>query len=294
MPAILTLLNTVVLTYVQSLKKDLSKEGFEVTLLIASIAWFDVIFLIGIYALGWFNMPSDPAFYLFWSALTLLYTVQFTFFIIGLKHSIFLAANSLPNLGFVVTTLYAVIFLNEHLSTMQICAIGLALVGSLFFFDWKPETTENLKHNKGLLIIFFSLALTPLINILYKSATLHTDAFHQFLTGRLMMDFIFYSLIFIVLFLVWYKKNPWPQVVSFFHSRKGWTYMVSLSLVSMLDSWLIFLMPISLFTMLRTVSIPAGYVVGSIKYQEKIQARYVIGGIMIIAAVIFFTIYPNP
>lgn len=287
MLSLLNLFNTIVLTYTNSLKKDLAKQGFEIILLIVSIAWVDLIVLAGVYFSGWFKMPSDPLFYLFWSGVTFVYTIQFTFFIIGLKHSVFLAANALPSVGFVVTTLYAVIFLQERLSFLQIGAVVLAVVGSMLFFDWKSRTHVN---NKGLLIILFSLVLSPFINIMYKAASIHTDSFSQFLTGRLVMDFVYYSLIFFLMFAFWYRKNPWPNTIKFFQSGKGWVYMILLVLVSLLDSWLIFLMPISLFTMLRTISVPTGYMVGNMKYKERIEARFVFGGIFIVAGVILFAL----
>lgn len=281
---LLTIFSTLVVTYTSSLKKDLADNGFEIILLIVSIAWIDLFILLGVYLLGWFQMPSDPMFYLFWSGLTLLYTIQFSLFIFGLKHSKFLAANTFPSLGFVFTALYAFIFLGEELSTLKILALCLATAGALLFFDWRSKT----RNNKGLLVIILSLLCSPFLDIFYKAASLHTHSFGEFLTGRLVMDFVYYTAIFLAVFIFWYRKNPWSSVKAFVSQRKSWTYMVSTAAVSLLDSWLIFMMPISTFTMLRRVSIPAGYVIGKYKYGERIEPRYVIGGILIIVAIVMF------
>ena len=192
---ITALINSIFGTYLESLKRDLSNNGFESILLIISITLIGSP-LIAIFLLvtNQFQMPGDYYFYLSWFALALLTVIQFTLFIVGMTKTRFLAANAFSNLAFVTTILYAVMFLREPLSLLSTSAVLLGLIGAILFFDWQDFSTKDLKGNIGLLLILFSVVLSPLESILYKVATLHTDSYHQFLTGRVTMDFLYYSI----------------------------------------------------------------------------------------------------
>ncbi len=287
MPIFLTLLNNVAETYLQSLKKDLAKNDFGSALLIASISWGGLVILAVLFLLGDFHMPHDPAFYLLWFAMALLTSIKFAFFVIGLKNTNFLAANTLPNVAFVTTVIYAALFLREPLSALQLVAVIVAVIGTSLFFSWKGFS-KIITANKGFLFILFSLFIAPFGSIFYKAAVLHTNSYAQFLTGRLVMDFAYYTLFFLVVFVFWYRKNPISQSFLLSSSFAGFAYIVGWTLTNLLDSWLIFLLPISLFTMLGTVSIPASYVIGKIKYKEKIKTKDAVGAVLIVGAVLLF------
>lgn len=292
MLAFLTVLNSIFQTYVQSLKKDLGKGVFESIILIAVLSWIGLLLAAGLWVAGRFHLPSDPLFYLFWFALTFFTEITFTAFLVGMLSTSFFAASSLNNLSFVVTALYAALILGERYSIIQVIAICVAAAGTLLFFE-KGVSKSYLAENKGLLLILFSLVLTPLEYIFYKSATLHTNAYDQFLTGRLVMDAVFYSLFFALVAIFWYRKNPFLKIRSLVSTYPGLTFLAGSTLAELLESWLIFKMPVGLFTVLGIVSIPAGYFIGQAKYQDKIKPRYVLGGLLIFLAVIFF-IFPMP
>lgn len=286
----LVLIQAVVETYVQSLKKDLAQKRFEIILLVASVAWLNLAILLVLLFLGTFQMPSSSLFYLFWLGVTFIYTIKFALFVTGLKQALFLAGNAFPNLSFALTAIYASVFLGETINSVQIIAIIIALFGALLFFHWNGKIKELLKINKGLLLIAFSVILAPLTGIFYKSATLQTSSYSEFLTGRLVMDGIYYSLFFIFLYVFWHRTNPWTKITSLATSKRGLLYLILTVAYSLLGSWLIFKLPISLFVMLSAIAIPAGYVVGKIKYQEPFKKKYLLGGALIVTGILLFVV----
>jgi len=283
--------NSIINTYLDSLKRDLSNDGFETIILILSIALISSpVFLLVLLGLGKFHMPVDPTFYLLWFGLTLLTVVEFIMYIWGLTRTRFLAANTFQSLAFVMTTLYAVLILRESIVTLQIVAVAIGLLGAILFFDWKSllNSRSGESNNSGLLMVLLSIFLLPFGSIMYKSAALHTSSYEEFLTGRLVMDFVYYSIFFGGLFIFWYKKNPFPKLASFVSSWTGGVFMIGSALVELVGSYLFFKLPVPLLTILGTISIPSGYFIGHIKYKEHINARYIFGAILIVIAVIVF------
>src|SRR6266404_5044735 len=161
MLSLIILVQNIIQTYTDSLRKDLANKGFEVILLIVSSVWFNGLFFLILAALGRFWLPTDPLFYLFWLGVAVLYTIQFMFFITGLKQALFLSANVFPNLSFLLTTVYAVALLHESVSRNQIITIAVALADSLLFFEWTSSNSESLRQNKGLFFVIFSAVLSP-------------------------------------------------------------------------------------------------------------------------------------
>lgn len=287
---ILTLLNKAAQTYTRSLQKDLTKAGFDSVLVIASISWAGVLILLGLLVLGKFQLPSDPYFYLYWFILVFIVTIQFYFFSAGLVRTHFYSANSISHVSFVITIIYAVLILNESITSMQIFAIVIAIIGSLLLFEWHKEARQALKKNTGLLLIIFSLLISPFSIILLKTSVYHTDSYTQFLTGRLVLDAIYYSLFFAVLYAFWYRRNPAGSIVSFIKSKQGLGFMFGSALLNLIDSWLIYKLPVVTFTILGTISIVAGYAISRLKYKEPIYFKEIFGGVLIILSIIVFTI----
>ncbi len=138
------------------------------------------------------------------------------------------------------------------------------------------------------MLILVSLVLSPFNLIFYKAAILHTSSYNQLLTGRLLMDAIYYSAFMFLLYLFWFKKNFTSQIKDFVTLPAGLFFMTGVSLTSLLESWLIYKLPISVFTMLGSIAIPAGYVVGWVKYKESFEAKHLIGGFLIVLAIVLF------
>jgi len=287
--ALIAVVNEFFKTYFDSLKRDLGEAGFKRVLILALTAWAGGLIILWLLLRGQFQMPSDPQFYMLWFGLTLLTEISFTLMLTGMLNTSFFAATSLGNISFVITTIYAAIFLKEKYTLLQAGAIIIAGIGTLLFF--KIDFSKKLfTDNKGLFLILFSLLLTPLEYILYKAATLHASSYHQFLTGRLTMDLCFYTLFFLLVVLIWYRKNPLPDIVSFVCSGPGIGYVVGHTLTELVESWLIFKIPISLISMIGTLSIPTAYFIGRKKYQESLNWRHVGGAVLIALGVILFLI----
>jgi len=288
--AIIRLANSVFQTYLQSLMKDLGKGVFESILIIALLSWVDLLVALGLWASGMFQMPSDLWFYVFWFLLTLSTEITFTAFLLGILSSTLMAANSFENAGFIMTPLFAVIFLHESYGWLQAAAIAVAFIGALLFFERDSTMKGFISANKGLLLIVFSLVLAPLEYIFYKSATLHTASYHQFLTGRLVMDAAFYTLFFVCVVIFWYRKNPFPLMKAKALSKPGILFLAGTTIAELVESWLVFKMPIGLFMMLGVISIPVGYFIGWARYGDTIKKKEIIGGILVAVAVAMFIV----
>jgi drug/metabolite transporter (DMT)-like permease len=287
MLSLLTVFNSIFQTYIQALSRDLAKGIFQPILLIALLSWAGLLLAGGLVVTDQFDMPGNPMFYIFWLALTFSTIITFTAFLLGMLNTTFFAASSFGNIGFAITAFFAWVFLAESYSQIQIVAILTALAGSLLFFERKISK-NYFKENKGLLLISFSLLLSPLEYIFYKSATLQTATYQEFLTGRLIMDTFFYTLFFVLITVFWYKRNPAPEIRSVVFSYSGAVFIVGSTLAELLGSWLIFKMPVGLFTVLGAISIPAGYLIGKVKYKELAKPRYVLGSVLIASSIILF------
>jgi len=285
----LTFLKAIVSQYLDSLQRDLGQVGFNMVLIIEMLSLAGIVIVPGLIFAGQFQMPTDGMFYAHWFGVTLVAEITLTLTLLGLLNTSFFAASGFRNLGFAVTAVYAVLFLGEKYTTVQIVAVVIAVAGSLMFFN-KGMTKSYFQANKGLFLILFSLLLHPLSAIFYKAATRHTSSYAQFLSGRLVMDLVFYSLFFVVIYAVWYRKSPWPAVAKFINSRTGLYFTVGSTVMNLLGSWLIFKIPISTFTVLSTVSIPTAYFIGRQKYKELFNWRHLCGATLIVLGVILFLV----
>lgn len=287
------LINEIFKTYLESLKRDLGEVGFRMILMIALNSWVGLCILAWLFLTNHFEMPVDPWFYVLWFGLAVLTEMSFAIFLLGMLNTTFFVASSLGNISFAITALYAGLFLHESYSPIQVGAILITAAGTLLFFKrgaYKKLFTEN----KGVLLILFSLVMTPLEYVFYKSATLHANSYYQFLTGRLAMDFVLYTLFFVAMSLFWYRKNPLPQIRAFVSSNTGKVYVGGHAATELLESWLIYYIPISLFTMLGTLSIPIAYLVGQKKYREPPNVRHIVGAVLVALGIVLFLIERRP
>jgi len=287
MYVLLAIFNDVFKTYLDSLKRDLGGEGFKMILILTLLAWAGIAIVLWLAISGGFQMPTDPLFYLFWFALTLLTEISFTLFLLGMLNTSFFAASSLGVISSAVTAVYAALFLGERYLPIQIAAVCISAIGSVLFLR-REGLTNHVHNNKGVILVLLSVLLTPLELIFYKAATLHTASYQQFLTGRLVMDLTFYTFFFVIVSTFWFRNNPFPHITSLVDSRVGVTFLVGTTIMELLDSWLIFKIPISLFTILGTLSVPTAYFIGVNKYGEKENLRNICGSILIVVGVVMF------
>lgn len=258
--------------------------------MLALLSWTGVLIIMWLLARGEFQLPTDPLFYACWFGLTLLTEISFALFLLGLLSTTFFAASSFANINFVITAICAALILGERYALLQIGAIVMTTIGALALL--KRKITNNtgcpVNWDRGLLLVSFSLLITPAEYILYKSATLHTSSYHQFLSGRLAMDAVFYTFFAAIGSVFWYRKNPLPRIGSFISAGPGIAFLFGTTVAELLESWIIFNIPISLFTMLGTLSIPAAYFIGRNKYNELHGWHHICGAALIAMGVILF------
>lgn len=290
MLSLLVLLNNIAQTYMQSLKKDLAMTGRESVLLIASISLIGLLGLPLLLIFDRFQLPTDPFFYALWFALTVLSVIQFLLFMNGLKQARFFAANAFSHLKFAVTITYAFLFLRESVTKFQWAGVFMALAGAMLLLRWEHSIKNGFAKNQGLFLIIFSLFISPLSLIFYKAAVTHTSSYNQFLTGRLLMDAIYYLIFWVAIFLFYYGKNPLPHMYSFMSSKLGITFMAGSALLNLADSWLIYKLSVVSLTLLGTMSIVASYIIARLKYNEQISRWSLLGGLLIIVAIAFFAV----
>lgn len=286
--SVLVLINQVFKTYLQAVKKDLANKGVDNLILIASISWFSVLFLAGMFVLGYFVLPTDVMFYVFWLGVTFVATISFIFIVIGLQNGAFLSVNSITKVSFAVTAVYAVLFLGESLSLVQVSAIILAMLGCTLFFNLSSNLKETLSRNKGLFYVLFALFISPISLIFYKSATLYTESYSQFLTGRLLMDAIYYTLFLTIVYAFWHKSNPLQKITHYAIMPAGLLFMTGSAFSELLSSFLIYKLSASLFAVLGVISIPASYLIGKIRYKEKVETMQAIGSLLMVIGVFLF------
>lgn len=277
-------------TYFESLKRDLVQIGYKKLSIICIINFVGhPILLAVLIVLGKFRLPSDPLFYLFWFGVVVIALVQFVIYLKGLSQAKFFAANTLYNLQFIVATLYAVLLLREIITTKQIIALFLATVGAVILL-FPARTKNRFKWDKGLILVFVALLIYPLGVIFYKISSQHASTYSIFLSGRLIMDLVYYSLFYFGVFKFWHKTNPIPELKSILLLPKGLVYVIGLNIATLVESWLIFVMPISWLVVLGTIAIPTGYFLDKIKYKEKVSSRAILAALIIITAIIIFAL----
>lgn len=287
---LLALLTKSAQTYTRSLQKDLVGQGYNSILVISSISWVGVLILLALVLLGKFQLPTSPTFYVYWFILVFIVTIQFYFYSKGLANSQFYSANSISHISFVITIFYAVLFLKESISPAGIVAIVIAVIGSLLLFKWQGRAKNAFKQNMGLIFIIFALLISPASTVLLKSAVLQTNSFSQYLTGRLVLDLIYYSAFLCVLYVFWYRRKPGKSIKEFFKSKQGLIFMFGTAVANLVDSLLIYRLPVVTLTILGTVGIVAGYVIGRVKYKEPIYFREALGGALIVLSIIIFAL----
>jgi drug/metabolite transporter (DMT)-like permease len=283
----LRIVYNMLLPYWDSLRKELAEQD------IASLTIIHIPNLIGhpvgitiLLALGFFVLPRDPVFYVLWMALVLITSVQLTFNIRGLLSTNFFGVQILFKLSFLVNTIFAIIFLGEHITPVQCLAILLALVG-VIFFTWPKETIKKVSIDRGALFILGSVLLGGFSSIIYKLATMHTPGYTVFLSGRFVGDLIGWTSAWLVS-LGYMKRSPISEFTKCIMAENGVLFAIGSAFWTLLGSWLVFVMPVSTYAMLGILTIPTSYILSRQKYKEKLTPRMWIGTVCIIGAVIVF------
>lgn len=236
---------------------------------------------------GLYLWPQNPKFFLFWFILIGISALSSILNIWALTKTKFFGVQIIGRLGFVATTIFAVLILGEQLNGLKIFALLLAIVG-VIIFAW-PKNVKHYKLDYGIWFAIIAVILGGLASVFYKMATFCTPNYATFLTGRFVVDLVGWTMVWLLSLIV-IKRNPITELKNCFYNRSGQLMVVGFTLITLLDSWLIYKLPISLLAILSTLVFPASYFFSRFKFKEKITLQMWLGTILIIISVIFFII----
>ncbi len=288
---ILAALNSLAAPYWDTYKKYLSKKGFASLTIICSPNLVEhFIGIVVLVSLGLLVLPVDPQFYVYWFIMVLISAAELTLNIKGLVRSSFFGVRVVGSLSFVVSSVSAVLFLGEHLTSVQYVAIVVATLG-VVLFTWPKGQGLHLKNiDTGIVFILLSVILSGVSLIPYKMATWYTPDYATFLTGRIVADLVCWNFVWIVS-LVWIRRSPLKELTHLLATREAYLLILGASGANLVTSWLIYKMPITDLSILGTLGIVTSYFISSYKYKDQITARMWTGAICIVSSIaIFFAV----
>jgi drug/metabolite transporter (DMT)-like permease len=289
MPILIAILKHFLDPYWDTLKKRLAQDN------IASITIAHTPNLVGhpigiavLFACGMFVLPHDPKFFLFWFAMIGIASIVSIFVIWGLLETKFFAVQVVSSLGFAASSLFAVLILGEHLSSLQITALVVGIIGVIIFV-WPKKQNRSLHFDKGLLFVILAVILGGLSSVFYKLASFHVSSYTMFLSGRFIGDFIGWTITWFISLAI-LKRNPVREVGAVMTRSYGIKMILGLVTFTLVGSWLFYKLPVTTLAMLGTLSFPASYFWSQIKYREHITLQMWCGTIFIIGSVVLFLI----
>ena len=241
--------------------------------------------------LGIFSLPADPVFYLAWSGMIVIASFSLVLNIWGLLKTQFFGAQILGRLGFLTSTLVAIVLLDERVSSVQVIALMVAFAAVLLFAWPKRMKGTSFTWDTGILFILLSLIIGAFSTVLYKLAALHAPSYQTFLTGRFVADLIGWTLIWFIGIATVSRLNPLLELGRCIKAPEGRLMILGVAASSLLSSWLIYELPVVTFAMLGTLTIPSAYLWSRFKYNEAITLRMWAGTVLSLAAIVLF-LYP--
>ena len=211
---LITILTKASVPYWNMYKRRLGEEG------IAPLTIAHVPNLIGhpigialLFLTGLFLLPTDLLFYIYWVALVIIAAIVGIFTILGLLETKFFTTQVIHSLGFVSSSICAVIFLNEKLNGWTVFALILGVLG-VIFFSYKKSENRFFVFDRGTIFTILAVVLAGFSSIFYKLASFHVPNTFAFFTGRFVVDLIVWTIIWI--FGLWMVgKNPFKDFSSF-------------------------------------------------------------------------------
>ena len=285
----LTIIHNLAQPYWDTLKKSLAKENVSsLTIIHSPNLVGHPIGIIILIALGIFTIPSNPQFFLFWFGMICIASVSLTLNIWGLLETKFFAVQILNKLGFVTSSIMAVLLIGETLTSLQVISLVLGVIGVAFFAWPQHLSRSNFVWDRGVIFIVISLILSGFSSVFYKIATFHTPNYITFLSGRFVADMIGWTAVWLIISLCFLKRNPIKELVRCIKNQSGLIMIIGIAVSTLLSSWLIYKLPVTTFAMLGILTIPAAYLFSRFKYKESMTARMWIGTVFIISSVGLF------
>jgi len=284
----LSIVDNLLKPYWDTLRKKLAQE--DISPLTISHAPNILGHPIGILILlisGGFILPQNPKFFLFWFVMISIAALASILNIWSLTKTKFFGVQVIGRLGFVTSTIFAALILGEQLNGVKIIALLLAIVG-VVIFTW-PKNIKSFHFDYGLLSAIAAVTLGGLASVFYKMATFYTPNYTTFLSGRFIGDMIGWTLVWLVAMSIM-RRNPIRELVKCVHNKSGKIMILGVAVSTLLTSWLIYKLPISLLAMLSTLVFPASYFFSHFKFKEKITKQMWAGTILIVVSVVFFIV----
>lgn len=282
----------VALVYLDTLKKKLSQQGFaSLTLIHGPNLIGHPILLVALLSFGFFHIPQHLEFFGWWATLTGVSIVQFTLQIWGLVRSSFFAVQALARSSFAVSATMGAIILQENLQPIQWLAIGIALAGSILFVV--PKRRGLRWHwDSGLVFTLISVLLGGCGAILYKVASSTTSSYFELLSGRIVGDLIGWTAVWFVVLLCM-RRQPVRELIRCLHNPTGAILLFGTASRALLNSWLIFMLPVSTLSMLNALAIPISYFVERYEGKQNRNWKQFAGSGLILLALLLFIWNPK-
>jgi drug/metabolite transporter (DMT)-like permease len=284
---LLTVLNKIAGPYWNTLRKSLAEKGnAPITIAHAPNLITHPIGIAILAFMGIFALPRDHLFFFFWFGMIIIAAITTTFSILGLLQAKFFATQVIGSLGFAASLLFASFLLGETMSRMQIFSLCLAVAGVILFL--LPKKREDyFVIDKGVVFIIISVILGGLSSVLYKLASHHVTSYASFLGGRFIGDLIGWTIVWLISLRI-LRIRPLADLGVVVRDRSGFILILGTSVVTLIDSWLIYKLPISLVAMIGTLAFPVSYFISRYKYKEHITLNMWLGTLAIIGSVILF------
>jgi len=283
----LTIVQKIVNPYWNTFRKHISKRGISsITVTYVPTPIGHSIGIIILLLLGIFTLPQKSEFYLFWFIMISIASIVNVWKIWGLLRTKFFAVETIGSLGFVSTAGFAFLILGEKVSFLQTLAICIAVVG-VIIFSWPRKTDGKFTIDRGILYLILSVILSGLAAVFYKLATSFVPDYPSFLSGRFVGDLMGWTTVWLIgMFII--KRNPIRDLLDCLHGREGLFLTIGVTISTLLESWLIFKLPVSTIAMIGILAFPSSYLISRFKYEEKISFQMWAGTILIIYSVVLF------
>jgi hypothetical protein len=239
--------------------------------------------------LGMFALPTDPLFFLYWSGLIVMAAIINIFIILGLLETKFFTTQVIGSLGFVSSSICATFFLNERLNAWAIFALCLAVFG-VILFSWRKNDGKIFVFDRGMIFTILAVVLGGFSSILHKLATFHVSSYRALFTGRFIGDLIVWTLVWLIGMTI-IKKNPARDLTAMIKKRHGKIFILGVIFVTLIDSYLIYKLPVTTIAMLGTIAFPVTYFISDKKYKEHITRSMWLGTLCIVSSIIIFLIF---
>ncbi len=274
---------------VTTYQKDLTNKNVHPLFIgaIPNIFGHPVLAIIAALTVG-IAFPKNPFFYLTFVSVGIAALIKFYFWMKGYTSSTFSACTAIASSSVLFTSLGAVIFLHESLSFIQWIALVCGTLGLLIItFPTKSELGK-IRIEKGLLLIFIGVLFGAAEQLLYRYSATLVSEYGTFLIGRLVVDYAVYGFVILALVPLLSRTSTKQNFVHFFSQPKSVRFLILNIIVTLVGSYLFFILPLSTFAVIGTMIIPLSFIFGKIKYQEQPRLRIYLGATIVFASILLF------